>query len=96
MQTKKEHPLLFLSRHIRERLENEKKEERKAYGRKYYHDNKKKIKEYKKQFYEQNKDKYHEYYEKNIDKYKEKYQENRKDIVSLNIEISEGKYIIEL
>ncbi len=68
----------------------------KAYGREYYYKNKEKYKVKKQEYYQNNKDKYHEYYEKNIDKYKKRYKNNKKDIVSLNIEISEGKYIIEL
>ena len=62
-------------------------EERKAYARKYYQDNKEKMKEYErqyyKQYYEKNKDKFHGYYEKCKTRYQEYYQK-KKDTISRN------------
>ena len=74
-------------------------EERKAYARKYYQDNKEKMKEYErqyhKQYYEKNKDKFHGYYEKCKTRYQEYYQK-KKDTISKNHRLLDYKEKLEL
>ena len=74
-------------------------EERKAYARKYYQDNKEKMKEYErqyyKQYYEKNKDKFHGYYEKYKTRYQEYYQK-KKDTISKNHRLLDYEKKLEL